>query len=565
MNARKGILFTLIAAGLAFLCLFVNQGQAGDNLWTTTGPYGVRLLGLAIDPGNSQVIYAATPDGLVNVYKSVNGGTAWVPSSDGIPEEAWAEEFVFDPQSPNTLYVATERGVHKSLDAGASWEIKSTIEVGGELKIIKAPSIAISPVDGTLFVGSINDGFEAPGGIYRSRDGGEVWEHLVNGIPEMTVRAIAVAPSAPHIIYAGSYSDGQGVFKSTDGGDTWQDINNGFGLYPDVRSLTVDPGDSQVVYMGTDNGLYKTADGGQSWMAIGSGLGSSYIEQVVIDPNNQQIVYVATAAGVYRSLDNTGTSWAPMTDGMGSLHVYSLAINDSTPQTIYAGTVSGVWKYTLLAGPQDFSISINDGALFTNQTAVSLTLTAPSGTSEMLISNDGGFAGASWEPFTVQKPWTITAYDSYVIPRIVYAKFSTAGEISGVYQDDIILDVTAPTGSVEISDTLQIASDMASPPAIDIVTSLTDTLTNTVFLPLVSSNARLGFTMVHLLLSATDDVSGVSQMQVSNDAAFADAAWQAYASEMDWWVPQAATITVYVKFRDRAGNESLVYSDSMTP
>lgn len=573
MKSRIARWFPFIALGLAVLCLFAVQSQAGDNLWTTTGPYGLRILDLAIDPNDSQVIYAASPDGTVNVYKSVDGGITWLPSSDGIPEEAWAAEFAFDPDDSSIVYVATESGLYKSTDAGASWELKGTVEIGGVTKIIHTWSMAISPVDGTLFIGSLDNGFGAPGGIYRSRDGGETWEHLGNGAPTSTVTAITIAPSASHIIYAGTYYSSQGAFKSTDGGDSWQTINNGFGVYPDIWRFTVDPYDSQVVYMGTTtSGIYKSTDGGQSWLPIGMGLDSTDIRAIVIDPQNQQVIYAGAGSnpgtgipGVYRSLDNSGTSWAPMNDGMGPLGIWSLAIDLNTPQNIYAGTNSGVWKYTLVSGPDDYTVTINDGALYTNQTAVTLTLTAPAGTTEMILSNDGGFAGAIWESFAAQKPWTITAYGSYVLPRVVYAKFKTYGTVSGLYQDDIILDVTAPTGSVEVSGTVASVLSTRLSPLVTVLLEPTDTTTYTVYLPLLANNARPGLSPVTLRLSATDDVSGVDRMRISNDPGFPDAHWEAYATEKRWWIPDTGTTTVYVKFRDRAGNESIVYSDTVTP
>jgi len=214
---------------------------------------------------------------------------------------------------------------------------------------------------------------------------------------------------------------------------------------------------------------------------------------------------------------------------------------------------------------QDYSITLNDAALFTNQTAVTLTLTAPPGTTEMIVSNDGGFSGATWESFVSQKPWTITEYEGYTIPRTVYAKFKTSGQISGLYQDDIILDVSAPTGSLEITGTVGSSVSFGPLSPVTILSPLSDTLTNTVHLPVVMRNARPGFTLVGLTLSATDDVSGVGEMLISDDASFADAQREEYVTEKNWWVPDIGTTTIYVKYRDRAGNESEIYADTVTP
>ena len=100
-----------------------------------------------------------------------------------------------------------------------------------------------------------------------------------------------------------------------------------------------------------------------------------------------------------------------------------------------------------------YTLSINTGDLFTNTTAVELTISANPGTADMQVSNDGGFAGIPWEPYTSRKDWTITQFGSYVIPRVVYARFrDVGGTVSGTVQDDVILDITPPTGTVSVTD-----------------------------------------------------------------------------------------------------------------
>ncbi len=570
-----------ILSGLAvfmFLFIFVNYVRAGDNIWTTNGPYGVRLAALAVHPGNNNILLASFLEG-ANVLKAIDGGVTWQDKTGGLQPGNVSMKFAFDPNNPRNIFFASGCGLYRSVDEGENWEQIGFIEFEGQIFPIQASAVAISPLDSTIFVGG-NDGtcFTDPLGsrsIYKSTDGGESWEQISLPViypSKFHFSEIVIAPSAPHIIYASS-PQFEGVLKSIDGGNTWEYAIGGFLIIPDIRALTVDPYDSQVVYMGTSHqGLYKTTNGGAQWFAIGSGLQSSHISSIVIDPGNQQVIYVGGGdnpgtgiPGVYRSLDNTGLSFTPFMDGMGSRAIYSMVVDKNNPLNIYAGTQSGVWKYTLISGPADYSVSINNGALFTNQTSVMLTLTAPSGTDEMIISNDGGFVGATWEPFSTQKPWTIIDYGSYVLPRIVYVKFKIDGKISGLYQDDIILDVAAPTGTVEIADTYSdIAKSINSPPEI-ITGAPSDTLTNSIFLPYVTKNSRPGYLLVGLLLSATDDLSGVSEVMISNDLDFTDAKWQPFTTDTEWWIADIEIPTVYVKFRDRAGNESIVYSDALTP
>lgn len=199
------------------------------------------------------------------------------------------------------------------------------------------------------------------------------------------------------------------------------------------------------------------------------------------------------------------------------------------------------------------TVSINQGALFTNNIDVQLRLGARPGTAEMQLSNDGGFAAATWRPYAASSAWTITQFGNYVIPRVVYARFKDIhGSVSGSVSDDIILDVTPPTGTVTI-ELASLAAGPASRPAV----SAPATLGYRVFLPLVLDDycfVAAGPVAVTLHLAATDDVSGVSRMKFSHEPSFACSNWLANAASAPWQMDAGGT--VYVRFSDRAGNLS---------
>jgi hypothetical protein len=239
------------------------------------------------------------------------------------------------------------------------------------------------------------------------------------------------------------------------------------------------------------------------------------------------------AADLNMSFSNDGTAWSAwqsystkaswaLTSGDGSKTVYGKFTDP-------AGNVSSVVSDTIdldTTVVTDYGVTINDGALFTNQVTVTLKIGALPGTPRMMVSNDGGFAGAQWEPYASRRAWAITQYGSYVIPRTVYVRYGdVGGSVLNTSQDDIILDVTAPTGSVSIVG---------------------------------PTGKRARASTVTLALSATDDVSGVGSMMLSNRADFAGASWQAYATSATWTLD--VNNTVYVRFRDNAGNVSQTYS-----
>jgi hypothetical protein len=157
----------------------------------------------------------------------------------------------------------------------------------------------------------------------------------------------------------------------------------------------------------------------------------------------------------------------------------------------------------------------------------------------MQVSNDGGFAGATWEPYASHKAWTVIQYGAYVIPRLVYIRFKdSAGIMSGTFQDDIILDVTPPVGSVSIIGAAGLQA-MAST---------------------VTLEFQAEASTVTLELSATDDVSGVGQMLISNQPEFSGATWEHYATSRAWEL--GGNGIVYVRYRDNAGNVSTTYSST---
>jgi subtilisin family serine protease/PKD repeat protein/N-acetylneuraminic acid mutarotase len=113
---------------------------------------------------------------------------------------------------------------------------------------------------------------------------------------------------------------------------------------------------------------------------------------------------------------------------------------------------------TTLSGENGVSIN-NDNAI-TEQVTVTLTLKAPPGTRQMMISNSSRFVGASWEPYTSNQSW-ILGYHPNVSVYQVYVKFrSVEGEISQTFDDLITLhlqtppppiDSISPSGSLSIN------------------------------------------------------------------------------------------------------------------
>lgn len=164
------------------------------------------------------------------------------------------------------------------------------------------------------------------------------------------ITSIASDPGDPQVVYVGTRD--AGVFKTTNGAQSWLPARAGL-TYNPIRSLVVDPQHRQILYAGTDyNGIWKSTDGGATWADASSGLDKGLIVfSIVIDPQHTSTLYAGLAGGVglvtgniYKSTDG-GASWTMRDQGIprysGSTYtngVFTLAITDGNPALLYAGT-----------------------------------------------------------------------------------------------------------------------------------------------------------------------------------------------------------------------------------
>jgi hypothetical protein len=95
-------------------------------------------------------------------------------------------------------------------------------------------------------------------------------------------------------------------------------------------------------------------------------------------------------------------------------------------------------------GAAQIGVSINEGAQYTNKPSVKLKIVAPVGVTALLISNDGGFAGALPQAVTTEVDWKLDSSGPERLPKTVYLRFLTGPFASPNYTDDIILDERPP-------------------------------------------------------------------------------------------------------------------------
>jgi photosystem II stability/assembly factor-like uncharacterized protein len=141
------------------------------------------------------------------------------------------------------------------------------------------------------------------------------------------VRSIVFDRRHPATMYVGVEEGG--VIRSRDRGQSFEVLNNG--LYPDVHTIAIDPENSMRLYATTGGGFYRSEDAGASWSHVTDGLTRSYTIPILIDPENPGTLYMAAASGpppmwrmgaagadalLFRSSDR-GRSFEPTAQGAG--------------------------------------------------------------------------------------------------------------------------------------------------------------------------------------------------------------------------------------------------------
>ncbi|HJY42742.1 MAG TPA: hypothetical protein VJ303_15925 [Steroidobacteraceae bacterium] len=234
------------------------------------------------------------------------------------------------------VFVGISGGYARSDDNGDTWQLGTATGTNGNVDTVV--HFAASPDNPDLIVAST-----APG-MHRSIDGGDTWVPANAGLPaqaEATALAFA-GVGAPNTVFAGIEVFGggaQGVYKSTDGGVNWTPANSGFET-SEIRAVAVDPHEPQVVYVAAGaNGLLKTTNGGASWSRLDWPNPPGLTTAVAIDPNLPSTIYVAGLNTFARSVDD-GAMWEVLrsADARPEWHVNALLADPRRSSTLLAAT-----------------------------------------------------------------------------------------------------------------------------------------------------------------------------------------------------------------------------------
>jgi photosystem II stability/assembly factor-like uncharacterized protein len=331
----------------------IDDGQTWENI--SDGYFGGSIGAVAVATSDQNVIYVGTGSACIRgntstghgVYKSTDGGKTWV--FIGLPEAGQVGQIVVHPNNADLVYVAAlghpfgknpERGVYRSSDGGATWElVLFASDSTGAVALSMNPQNPREIYAGmwraerkpwSLLSGSTD------GGVFKTTDGGDNWKKLAGGLPTGLAGRIGVtvSPANPDRVWVliEAEPDG-GVYRSDDAGETWTRTNSENKLRQRAWYYThiiADPKDEHTVYA-LNTGFYRSVDGGRTFQGFSVPHGD--VHDLWINPNDPNLMVVADDGGAQVSV-NGAKSWSTMYN-QPTAELYDVVADNAFPYRVY--------------------------------------------------------------------------------------------------------------------------------------------------------------------------------------------------------------------------------------
>ena len=349
-----------VAVGSGGVWKTVNRGITWTSVFDGQGSYSIGCV--TVDPNNHNVIWVGTGENVSGrhvgygdgVYKSLDGGISW--KNMGLKTSEHIGMIAVDPGNSNVIYVAAqgplwsgggERGLYKSADGGETWE---QILSGGQYTGVnevhfdpRNPNVLFAVKHQRLrnVAALINGGPES--GIFKSEDSGKTWRELTEGLPEedMGKIGLAISPIDPDVVYA-TIELGRrtgGFWRSEDGGESWEKrsdyLSGGTGPHY-YQEIFASPHHFDRVYQ-MDATLHITEDGGKTFAAQPHGYKHGDHHAMAFDPDDPDYIMFGTDGGLYESFD-LGKTYRFFAN-LPVTQFYKVAVDYDLPfYNVYGGT-----------------------------------------------------------------------------------------------------------------------------------------------------------------------------------------------------------------------------------
>ena len=346
------------------------MGAAGGGVWKTEnagttwenisdGFFKVGTIGaVAVSQSDNNVLYVGTGEAPIRgvttssgdgMWKSTDAGKTW--KHIGLENSGQIAQIEIHPTDPDIAWVAVqgqiwtpneERGVFRTIDGGDSWQ--HVLKVGAETG---ATDISLDPTNPRILYAAMWNHGRKPwfiksggtdGGIFKSIDGGDTWDKLTGGLPEMVGKiGVDVAASNPDRVYAIIEAEpGKGgLWRTDDAGKTWSLINGHRVLHSRAwyyNHITADPVDEDTVYV-MNVPMMKSIDAGKTWEKMKTPHGDHHDHW--INPYNNKNMINANDGGATVTFDG-GKTWSSIVN-QPTAQFYRVTTDNLKPFRIYAG------------------------------------------------------------------------------------------------------------------------------------------------------------------------------------------------------------------------------------
>lgn len=346
------------------------MGATGGGVWKTENAgttwenisdeyFKVGTIGaVAVAQSDNNVLYVGTGEAPIRgvttsagdgMWKSTDAGKTW--SHIGLEKSGQIAQIEIHPTNPDIAWVAVqgqiwapndERGVFRTTDGGKTWQ--HVLKVSGNTG---ATDLSLDPTNPRILYAAMWNHGRKPwfihsggtdGGIYKSIDGGDSWEKLEGGLPEMVGKiAVDVSASNPQRVYALIEAEPKkgGLWRSDDAGETWSLINSHRVLHTRAWyyiHLTADPVDENTVYV-MNVPMMKSVDGGKSWEKMEVPHGDHHDHW--INPKDNRNMINANDGGATITFDG-GKTWSSIMN-QPTAQFYRVATDNLVPFRIYGG------------------------------------------------------------------------------------------------------------------------------------------------------------------------------------------------------------------------------------
>jgi photosystem II stability/assembly factor-like uncharacterized protein len=346
------------------------MGATGGGVWKTGNAgiswqnisdeyFGVGTIGaIAVADSDVNVIYVGTGEAPIRgvttshgdgMYKSMDAGATW--EHIGLSDAGQIARIIVHPRDPDLVYVAVqgqiwgpseERGVYRSKDGGATWE--AVLQVDNETG---ATDLSMDPTNPRIMYASMWEHGRTPwfiksggtaGGLFKTTDGGDTWEKLTGGLPELIGKTgIDVSASSPNRIYAivEAELDKGGLWRSDDYGKTWSLLNNDRILWSRAWyyiHIKADPQNSDTVWV-LNAPIMKSIDGGKTFEKKSTPHGDHHDQW--FNPENSLNFINANDGGATITFDG-GESWSSIYN-QPTAQFYRVSTDNLVPYRLYGG------------------------------------------------------------------------------------------------------------------------------------------------------------------------------------------------------------------------------------